>query len=134
MEGDSKRFISLVNVVQRSFLDLSKANAQGEMSSTYMISRIEKLLPRNVQQDWTRIAQGLGDPNNLIDYFLDFLVNERNVQVHLESELLSNVQTGEASDLKSSLIELNNKEVCHMFRSPCIFLTCTLHRGTALLS
>jgi len=59
MEGDSKRFISLLVTVQRSFLDLSKVNAQGEMSSTYMISLIEKLLPGSVQRDWTRIAQGL---------------------------------------------------------------------------
>lgn len=51
-ERDSKKLIHLMNVVERSFLDLQKVGAQSEMSSTYVISMIEKLLPNNIKYQW----------------------------------------------------------------------------------
>ena len=90
-EGDSKKLIHLINVVERSFLDLQKVGAKSEISSTYIISMIEKLLPNNIRHQWVHIAQTLNNPDSLLEEFIDFLLKERSVCTYLESDIRSNL-------------------------------------------
>ncbi|CAC5376408.1 unnamed protein product [Mytilus coruscus] len=44
-EGDNMKFISLVETVEKCWLDLKRMNLEAEMNTATMVSQIEKLLP-----------------------------------------------------------------------------------------
>ena len=44
-EGDNKRFIMMVDIIKRCWLDLKRINLTEEMDTIAMISMVEKLLP-----------------------------------------------------------------------------------------
>lgn len=115
-EGDSVKLIHLINVVERSFLDLQKVGAKGEMSSTYIISMIEKLLPNSIRYQWVHKAQLINDPDSLLQEFIDFLLKERNVCLYLESDICSNLQRATSNTTKVDHVS-EESEPCELIKT-----------------
>ena len=51
-ENDSTGFISLVETIERCWLDLKKLGLEGEMDTASMVSYTERLLPRLQMREW----------------------------------------------------------------------------------
>ncbi|CAC5363493.1 unnamed protein product [Mytilus coruscus] len=51
-EGDNMKFISLVETVEKCWLDLKRMNLEAEMNTATMVSQIEKLLPPIQKREW----------------------------------------------------------------------------------
>ena len=52
-EGDNKRFIELVDAVEREYRDLERLSIQHEISNSTTVSMIEEKLSRDVRQEWS---------------------------------------------------------------------------------
>ena len=89
-EGDSKGFINLANKVERCWLDLKGMNLEKEMNTASMCSYIEKVMPSTQKRDWVTIAEKNRNSKDLFILLKDFLLNEKRVQVYLNSDLRSN--------------------------------------------
>ena len=50
-EGDSRKFINMVDVVERSWLELQRLGMPQEINTTTMVTMVEKLLPRTQQRE-----------------------------------------------------------------------------------
>ena len=58
-EGDTKRFIELVETVEDCWLDMKKLSMDKEMSSITVISEIERLTPSVQLREWVIMKQRL---------------------------------------------------------------------------
>lgn len=88
-EGDSKRLVHMIKVVERAWLDIKKIGLKSEMKTTSMVTLVERLLPSTLKRAWVLKAQKVADPNNLSENLLNFLLTERKVCEYLESDLRS---------------------------------------------
>ena len=53
-EGDEKRFIELVDIVEKGYRDLAGLSIEHEISNFTTVSLIEQKLPRDVRLEWSR--------------------------------------------------------------------------------
>ena len=51
-EGDNKKFITMVDIIERCWLGLKRINLTGEIDTIVMISMVEKLLPPTQKREW----------------------------------------------------------------------------------
>ena len=77
-EGDNKRFIELVDAVEREYHDLERLSIQHEISNSTTVSMIEEKLSRDVRQEWSnevnRADTKVDNLNNfpsLLKFFLE---------------------------------------------------------------
>ena len=71
IEGDTKRFIKAVNVIERAYLDMAKIGLQNEMNTTSTVTLVESILPRNLKHDWVKEAEELSDKSLLFKNLLE---------------------------------------------------------------
>ncbi|XP_071944795.1 uncharacterized protein [Antedon mediterranea] len=79
-DGDDKRFVEFVDIIERGHNDLRKLGMEKEMSNTRVVSDIERRLPPAIRREWSR---SLYDEKAVIDRtdrfpaLLKFLVREK---------------------------------------------------------
>ena len=61
-DGDNRKFIETVNIIERAFLDLKRLNLEKEMSSVSILSMIEKILPLEQKKEWIKLYKNLEKP------------------------------------------------------------------------
>ena len=88
-EGDSRRLVHMIKVVERAWLDMKKICLESEMKTTSMVTSVERMLPATLKRSWVLQAQKVSDPKVLFEELLDFLLTERKVCEYLESDLRS---------------------------------------------
>ena len=66
-EGDSRKFINMVDVIERNWLELQRLGMQQEMNTTTMVTMIEKLLPRTQQREWVTKMDNQGNTSKIGD-------------------------------------------------------------------
>ena len=89
-DGDSKRLVRLIKVVERAWLDMKKMGLESEMKTTWMVTLVERLLPHVLKRSWVLKVQTVDDSRDLFENLLDFLLTERRVCEYLDSDLRSN--------------------------------------------
>lgn len=54
-EGENKRFIEFVELVDNGHRDLLRLGLEKEITTTSFVSIIEKKIPENIRRDWARL-------------------------------------------------------------------------------
>ena len=75
-DGNISKFIKLVDVVERAWLDLSKMGMQSEMDTSMMINHVEKPLPPIQRREWAIFRQKLSEKTSF-NTLLHFLLQEK---------------------------------------------------------
>lgn len=86
-DGDHKKFILMVDTIEKCWLDLKQLNLQKEMSSATMISKIEKLLPSTQRREWSLRQQRILVREDKFPSFLEFLIAEKEAMEYMEDDL-----------------------------------------------
>ncbi|CAB4029356.1 Hypothetical predicted protein [Paramuricea clavata] len=55
-EGEHKRFINFVNIVEDAYQDLRRLGLEKEITTTSSVSIIEKKLPNDVRKEWAKLV------------------------------------------------------------------------------
>ena len=86
--GDSKKFIAMVDVIERCWLDLERMKLTEEMNTVAMVSMIEKLLPSVQKREWIRYLDS-SDINSrgIFEQLLNYLLREKRVLEYTEHEI-----------------------------------------------
>ena len=81
-EGDDKRFIDLVDVVEKDYLDLLRVGVEQEISNTSTVSIFEEKLPKDTRREWSREVNRTNskvEESNKFPYLLNFLLKEKQI-------------------------------------------------------
>ena len=79
---DDNKFIAMVDVVERCWLDLKQMDMQDEMSTSTMVSQIETLLSPIQKENW--ILQKQNMISKEFKDFLTFLLEEKQAMEHMQ--------------------------------------------------
>ena len=85
-DGDHKKFIDMVDTIEKCWLDLKQLNLQREMSSATMISKIEKFLPSTQRREWSLRRQKILFDEEKFPLFLEFLIAEKEAMEYIEGD------------------------------------------------
>ena len=83
-DGDSKKFISMVDIIERCWLDLQRMDMSEEMDTVAMVSMIEKLLPPVQKREWIiHVDTNRIKSKGMFEELLQYLLHEKNEQFYL---------------------------------------------------
>ena len=89
-EGEHKKFIQFVNVIEEGYRDLRNLKLEKEIITTSSISIIEKRLPPDVMKEWARLVSNDTSTIDKTDKFpslLRFLLNLKRALEYQNAEL-----------------------------------------------
>ena len=79
-DGDDKKFLDLVNVIEKGYRDLKRANMEHELSNTTIVSLIEEKLPKLIKRKWymavSKKDSKVNERNKFPD-LLEFLLEQK---------------------------------------------------------
>ena len=81
-DGDDKRFIELVDIIERGYRDLSRVGIQQEISNTSTVSLIEEKLPKDIRREWSRMVNRTDstvDERNKFPCLLGYLLEQKRI-------------------------------------------------------
>ena len=81
-EGDDKRFIDLVDIVEKSYRDLLRVGIEREISNTSTVRIIEVKLPKDIRREWSREVNRTDskvEESNKFPYLLNFLLEQKRI-------------------------------------------------------
>ena len=79
-EGEDKRFIEFVEIVDSGYRDLLRIGLEKEITTTSSVSIIEKKLPPDIRKDWAKLVSSDTSSVDKKDKFpslLKFLLNQK---------------------------------------------------------
>ena len=89
-EGEDKRFIDFVTLVEDGYRDLKRLGLETEITTTSSVSVIEKALPADIKRKWSELVSSRDSPvdkRNKFPSLLDFLQSQRSA-IEYESATL----------------------------------------------
>ena len=75
-EGEDKRFIEFVTLIEDGYKDLKRLGLETEITTTSSNSVIEKALPQDIKRKWSELVSSRDSPvdkSNQFPSLLDFL-------------------------------------------------------------
>ena len=79
-DRESKRFIAMVDVIERCWLDIQRMNLSEEMDTVTMVSMIEKLLPPVQKREWIiHVDTNCVTSKGMFGELLNYLLREKRV-------------------------------------------------------
>ncbi|XP_045117673.1 uncharacterized protein LOC123508205 [Portunus trituberculatus] len=120
-EGNPSKFIEMVNMVERAYLDLDRLGLSSEMNTVTMVSQVEKLLPSVQKREWVKILQTIKDKDELFAKLLDYLLKEKQALEYMHADVRVTGNTNraqvhaanmdsETSELTAALTTLQGKQ------------------------
>jgi hypothetical protein len=70
---DDESFIKFVDTIEQGYRDLSRLNLENEISTTTVISMIERKLPQDIRRLWARKIEDDESHVDITNKFPDFL-------------------------------------------------------------
>ena len=89
-EGEEKRFARYVEIVQRSYCDLSYMKVEHELSNTTAISLLKEKLPKDIRREWLKRVTELDSKMNEVNRsseFLTFPLNQKQIIEYESAEI-----------------------------------------------
>ena len=89
-EGDNKRFINLVNTIERAYRDLKAVRMESELSNSTIVILIEERLPPHTKSMWcleVSDKESRVDDVNKFPHLLEFLLKHRRAIEYASSDL-----------------------------------------------
>lgn len=96
LEGSSKGFIEVVDIVERAYLDLKKIKLCVEMNTVTMVTHVEKLLPAVQKREWVNSLQIITDRDKLFSELLQYLLKEKQALEYMNSDVKVTDYAGKA--------------------------------------
>ena len=92
-EGDSRKFITFVDIIDGGYRDLKRLSLEQEICNSHVLAIIEGKLPRDIQIEWYRMIhkQKINIKNRFI-YLYHFLKIERAALEYRMPELRINTE------------------------------------------
>lgn len=91
-EGENKRFIEFVEIVDNGYRDLLRLGLEKEITTTSSVSIIEKKLPADIRRDWAKLVSSDTSSVDKKDKFpslLKFLLNQKRAIEYDSADLRS---------------------------------------------
>ena len=91
--GEDKKFIDLVDIIERGYRDLSLLGIEKEISNTGTVSLVEERIPKDIRREWSRRVNKEDSDVNLYDkfpYFIRFLREQKRIIEYESSEIRGN--------------------------------------------
>ena len=104
-EGEHKRFINFVNIVEDAYQDLRRLGLEKEITTTSSVSIIEKKLPNDVRKEWAKLVSfdtSEVDKRDKFPSLLKFLLNCKRAIEYDSSNLRSNTSYAGTVNLTAS--------------------------------
>ena len=106
-ENDPKMLLTLINTVERCWLDLRKVKLEREMDTSTTISMIEKLLPHTQRREWSlfkqkQMSQDSSPGNSKFQLLLQFLLSEKHAIEYMNDVSSTDTHTSGTVNLTSS--------------------------------
>ena len=79
-EGESKKFIELVDAVEEGYNDPKKLGLEREITTTSSVSIIERKLPTEIRKEWAKVVSADNstvDKTNKFPSLLSFLLSQK---------------------------------------------------------
>ena len=119
-EGDTGKFINMVEVVERSWLELQRLGMPEEMNTTTMVTMVEKLLPSTQKREWVTKMDNEGNSSTIghstFQRLLSYLLQQKRVMEYMENDVRLNSifnrrhinQTVNSAEVNSSNCDYTN--------------------------
>lgn len=134
-DGEHKRFVEFVNIVEDAYRDLVILGLEKEITTTSSVSIIEKKLPADVRKEWAKLVSfdtSDVDKRDKFPSLLKFLLNHKraieydsaNLRLNsTQSKGTVNLTGGEMTEVseKQDQGEAQQKEVKTLGNSKCLF-------------
>ena len=81
-EGEEKKFVEFVDIVERGYHDLSYMKVEHKLSNTTVISMLEEKLPKDIRREWSKQVNELEkkpDDKDRFKEFLKFLLKQKQI-------------------------------------------------------
>ena len=104
-EGEHKRFINFVNIVEDAYQDLRRLGLEKEITTTSYVSIIEKKLPNDVRKEWAKLVSfdtSEVDKRDKFPSLLKFLLNCKREIEYDSSNLRNNTSYAGTVNLTAS--------------------------------
>jgi len=91
-EGESKKFVELINVIDDGYRDLKRLGLEKEITTTSSVSIIERKLPNDAKREWAKLVSSEHSPVDKRDKFpslLRFLLEQKQAIEYENAELRS---------------------------------------------
>ena len=91
-EGESKKFVELINVIDDGYRDLKRLGLEKEITTTSSVSTIERKLPNDAKREWAKLVSSEHSPVDKRDKFpslLRFLLEQKQAIEYENAELRS---------------------------------------------
>ena len=94
-EKENRKFVQLVDIVERAYRDLNRLNLQNQISNASTVSMIEEKLPPDILEKWAELIKSplfslQYDDVNQFPVLLKFLVERKGILEYVCSDLRSN--------------------------------------------
>lgn len=86
-DNDPKKFVQMVDIVERSYLDLKKVDQADEMNTMSMLGQFEKKLPPTRMHEWALKKQTIPPEDFTFDKFLDYLKVQRTAMEYADENV-----------------------------------------------
>ena len=125
-EGEDKRFIEFIEIVEGGYRDLLRIGLEREITTTSSVSIIEKRLPPNIRKDWAKLVSSDTSPVDKKDKFpslLKFLLHQKRAIEYDSADLRKSAQQAinHASVVVKEIDESNHSDESRTADSRCIF-------------
>ena len=118
-ENDHRKFIELVNIVEKGYRDLERLGIPGEMSNAQTVSLIEEKLPRDMLLLWSGVVKEDNScvPNtDKFPHLLKFLLAKKRVIEYASAELRSGSSSrGSSHHVEGQPVDQNADNRVHCF-------------------
>ena len=125
-EGEDKRFIEFIEIVEGGYRDLLRIGLEREITTTSSVSIIEKRLPPNIRKDWAKLVSSDTSPVDKRDKFpslLKFLLHQKRAIEYDSADLRKSARQAinHASVVVREIDESNHSDESRTADSRCIF-------------
>ena len=104
-ENGMQKFIKMVDIIERCYLDLKRAGLETEMNTATMLSHVEKILPTIQMHKWA-IRKQMGESTNFdFQQMLDYLKEERNAMEYIEDDVRHSSIKGKVNAITEVVVD-----------------------------
>lgn len=127
-EGENKRFIELVGIIEDGYRDLKRLGLEAEITTTSSVSIIERKLPPDVRKEWAKLLSSddsTVDKTNKFPSLLKFLLTQKRAIEYDDSDLRA-----QGPAITKAVVHYATADERHDSRSQRTYSKCVVHENS----
>ena len=128
LQGDDKRIVEFIDVIERGYRDLTRMNLEKEMSNSTIVSMIEEKLPTDIRRRWCRVVNKTEnniDDSDKFPHLLTFLLEQKRWIEYDNSNLRKSFSNRTISGSANHYQEKDKGDNDHNLKAP----KCWMHKS-----